>query len=496
MNFIFKIKTILLICLCSIIFLIIVSCEGCSRYGVSERAEKNSREYSIPDEITVKQPSIEDDNIKSINTNPSNLTLQELFKKYKSAVFMITTSDGTDGKQGSGFFITPEGIGISNYHVFEGTSKGLEQIKLASGEILKISTVLLTNKDEDYIIFQVDYGMGVNFFNVAPDLPEIGDEVFAIGNPKGLEHTLSIGIVSQYRGDNKELIQTTAEITHGSSGGPLLNMKGEVIGITTAGLGEANLNFAININKLPLENIIKKKSSLVNNNKFNSTIDLYPTSTTGQIIEHNYFNVSYNEEHEQAEWVAYKVTENNFKRNIERTNDYRYDPLVKTGSATIFDYKKSGYDMGHLAPAKVMSFNHTSMSESFLLSNISPQVASFNRGIWKTLEGKIRFWAGTYDSIYVVTGPILINPITRIGENNVSVPNAFYKTLLGFRNGSVYGIAFIIPNEESDKSIYNYTVSIDDVELITGIDFYFDLESNIQIEVEKNKSLKIWGLPN
>lgn len=75
--------------------------------------------------------------------------------------------------------------------------------------------------------------------------------MFAIGNPKGLESTLSTGIVSSIRSSD-HLIQTTAEITHGSSGGPLFNMKGEVIGITSAGLGEANLNFAVDIRSLNL----------------------------------------------------------------------------------------------------------------------------------------------------------------------------------------------------------------------------------------------------
>lgn len=82
-------------------------------------------------------------------------------------------------------------------------------------------------------------------------MTNVGEDVFAIGNPKGLEHTLSKGIVSSYR-ENNTMIQTTTEITHGSSGGPLFNMQGEVIGITTSGVGEANLNFAMNIQILDL----------------------------------------------------------------------------------------------------------------------------------------------------------------------------------------------------------------------------------------------------
>lgn len=219
---------------------------------------------------------------------------------------------------------------------------------------------------------------------------------------------------------------------------------------------------------------------------------LSPTSTTSQIIKHNYFIVSYSEKNEQAEWVAYKLTKTSFNDNVERTNDYREDPFVKTGSASLEDYSGSGYDMGHLAPAETMSQNFTSMSESFYLSNISPQKASFNRGIWKTLEGKVRYWASMSDSLFVVTGPILNNPIDRIGKNNVIVPRAFYKTLVGYRNGKARGIAFILPNEKSNKSIYSYAVSIDSVEVLTGIDFYYKLDTIIQDELEAKKDLKRW----
>ena len=221
---------------------------------------------------------------------------------------------------------------------------------------------------------------------------------------------------------------------------------------------------------------------------------LNPTSTTNQLINHNYFTVSYSENDEQAEWVAYKIYPESLRSSVERTNDYREDPFVKTGSASRNDYLKSGYDMGHLAPAETMSQNSTSMSESFYLSNISPQKDSFNRGIWKTLEGKVRYWAAMNDSLFVVTGPILDHPIDQVGENNVTVPRAFYKTLLGFKNGKVNGIGFILPNEKSDKSIYTYAVSIDEVEAITGIDFYYELDKTIQDSMEANKDLKDWVL--
>jgi endonuclease G, mitochondrial len=223
-----------------------------------------------------------------------------------------------------------------------------------------------------------------------------------------------------------------------------------------------------------------------------SRLFLYPNSTTGQIIKHKYYNASYSEDDEQSEWVAYKISRNNYNKNIARTNDFRADKSVKTKSASLTDYRGSGYDRGHLAPARAMSYNHASMSESFYLSNMSPQKPSFNRGIWKTLEGKVEYWSNFRDSIYVVSGPILDNPIGSIGENKITVPRAFYKTLISFKNMKMQGIAFIIPNEKSKKSIYSYATSIDEVEKITGIDFYHKMDSIMQERIESNESIKMF----
>lgn len=184
--------------------------------------------------------------------NSTKLGLPELYEKCKPAVFLIYTSDGYNNWQGTGFFVSPNGLAVSNYHVFEGTWKGLEEITLSTGEILHIDKVYEISKENDYIIFKVKTDERKPYLFVASHRPRIGEEAFAIGNPKGLEHTLSDGIVSNYD-EEKNYIQMTTEITHGSSGGPLFNMKGEVIGITSAGLGEANLNFAVDIQILELQ---------------------------------------------------------------------------------------------------------------------------------------------------------------------------------------------------------------------------------------------------
>jgi endonuclease G len=126
----------------------------------------------------------------------------------------------------------------------------------------------------------------------------------------------------------------------------------------------------------------------------------------GEIIKHTYYSLSYSEENEQAYWVYYELTSDLINGTQSRTDDFRSDPLVTTGSASLADYSGSGYDRGHLCPAADMTLNKISMSETFYLSNMTPQLAGFNRGIWSSLEEQVRKWALEYSKLYVVTGPI------------------------------------------------------------------------------------------
>jgi len=234
-------------------------CSRCSRSGrltSSGTMKESEAEYTkeiIRRENEGKSPETRED---QLTTDPGNLTLNELFIRCKPAVFMITTSDGTTSYQGTGFFISEKGIAISNYHLFEKAGEGMEKIVIADGSQSKINEILTSNSTEDYVVFRVATTRSVAFLNLSKKEPEVGEGVFTIGNPYGLEHTLSQGIVSAYR-QERTLIQTTAEFAPGSSGGPLLNMKGEVIGITTATLGEANINFAVNINLLYLNRFLR-----------------------------------------------------------------------------------------------------------------------------------------------------------------------------------------------------------------------------------------------
>ena len=172
----------------------------------------------------------------------------DVFRKYSNAVFMVFTSDGTNTYQGSGFFINSNGLAVSNYHVFKGTGIGAEVIKLAgSNTAYKVVEVLQKSENGDFILFRVNCS-NTNYIPIAKNKPSVGEKVFAIGSPRGLENTFSSGEVSQWR--DKNLMQISALIDHGSSGGALINEYGEVVGITSGSFydgSQANLNYAWSI---------------------------------------------------------------------------------------------------------------------------------------------------------------------------------------------------------------------------------------------------------
>lgn len=215
-----------------------------------------------------------------------------------------------------------------------------------------------------------------------------------------------------------------------------------------------------------------------------------------EIITHSGYTLCYREEYEQPEWVAYELDTEKLVKAAERQNNFRSDPAVSTDSATPDDYRKSGYDRGHLAPAADMAYDEKIMSESFFMSNMSPQLPAFNRGIWKYLEEEVRRFAERFDKIYIVTGPVLEKdeyPV--IGSNNVAIPEYYYKVIYApaGKDGKPEMIAFILPNEKSGESFWNYATTVDEVEQRTGIDFFHILDDTIENAMEAECNTDSWN---
>jgi endonuclease G len=218
-----------------------------------------------------------------------------------------------------------------------------------------------------------------------------------------------------------------------------------------------------------------------------------PTSTTGQIVHHEHYSLSYSEPHEQAEWVAYELKKSHLSNTNFKRPYFEIDKAVKTGAADWRNYKNSGYDRGHLCPAGDRRFSKEAHDETFLTSNISPQDHQFNSGIWNTLEQKVRYWARKYDGVFVVTGGVLKGNMATIGDEEVSVPNQFYKVLIDINSGRPKMIAFLLPHEDSNQPLYTFVVSVDEIEDLTGIDFFAELEDGIENRLEASSSYKGWS---
>ena len=221
-------------------------------------------------------------------------------------------------------------------------------------------------------------------------------------------------------------------------------------------------------------------------------IEIPKHNSKDQVIYHIGYTLLYNEDHEQPDWVAYELTAEEVAGSFKRKDRFRSDPNIKTKSASLADYKGSGYDRGHLVPAADMKWSKEVMSESFFMSNMSPQKPGFNRGIWKKLETLVRKWAVDNGSIYIATGGVLKGKLQTIGTNQVSIPEYYYKVILDYQEPSIKGIGFILKNQKSSDPLSKFAVSIDEVEKMTGIDFFHSLPDAIENEIELKYDMEIW----
>lgn len=215
-----------------------------------------------------------------------------------------------------------------------------------------------------------------------------------------------------------------------------------------------------------------------------------------EVVHHKYFSLGYLESEEQSAWVAYRLTVQELNQPKLPRYDY-FDPdySVSTGSSFHRDYTGSGFTRGHLVPAADMAFDSAALRETFLMSNISPQVRAFNNGVWRELEEQTRDWVRRNKELYIVSGPIFSTSHDRIGQNRVGVPESFFKVLLDVKDPEWKGIGFIIPNAISDRPLSDYACTIDSVEIMTHLDFFSHLLKDDQEEaLESTINLDQWPM--
>ena len=218
-------------------------------------------------------------------------------------------------------------------------------------------------------------------------------------------------------------------------------------------------------------------------------------STQGDLLCRKGYALAHNPDRKVPDWVIEHLTKAKANGPVPRSDDFRADPdLAPAKRAALSDYQGSGYDRGHMAPAGDMQWNEVAMSESFLLSNMAPQIGpGMNRGIWKDLEEKVRTWAIHRGEVYIITGPIYAHEpsIKTIGANHVAVPAYFYKII--YDPVKVQAIAFVIPNESiKNYELADYLISVKTVESLSGLNFLSKLSKDRQRRTENRRARKLW----
>lgn len=214
-----------------------------------------------------------------------------------------------------------------------------------------------------------------------------------------------------------------------------------------------------------------------------------------EVVRHTGYTLSWNEQYLVADWVAYELTATELDtQEVSRSEDFRPDETVRR-SSQLEDYKNSGYSRGHLAPAQDFKWSENAMSETFYLTNMVPQLQNYNGGIWLKAENATRDAARITGVVYVVTGPVLTDgPFETIGDNKVAIPKECYKALLVIdENGGVHTVAMSIPQNVGKKeSLSKYLMTVDELEALTGLDFFIELEDDVENAAEATYDISYW----
>ena len=214
-------------------------------------------------------------------------------------------------------------------------------------------------------------------------------------------------------------------------------------------------------------------------------IPVMPEEKQGQIIQHTGYTLSYDAKNKTPQWVAWELTNEETRGKEERTNDFQPDPQVIGTQVVTFDYSGSGYDRGHMAPAGDMKWSKQAMQESFYMTNICPQDHHLNTEDWNDLEMKSREWARRYGKVYIACGPIYKGIRNEyIGEHRVKVPDAFFKVILIDDARKSYALGFLFENKAGERPLKEYLVSVDEIERITGMDFFSILPDEVENRLE------------
>ena len=226
------------------------------------------------------------------------------------------------------------------------------------------------------------------------------------------------------------------------------------------------------------------------------SLELPAITAADNVIEHTGFVLSYNPSTKLPHWVAYELTSEETEGDADRDEFiFKKDPEWKSSQAMREDYAESGWTKGHMACAGDFKWDEDAMEETFYLTNICPQDRELNKGDWNYLEKQVRHWARRYGKAWVVSGPIVgKNKYGKIGERDVTVPDAFFKAVLTPTKGGYQSIAFVMGNDSKRYYLDKCSMSVNELERLTGLDLFTALPDDIEEQTEGQYSPKDWGI--
>ena len=222
-----------------------------------------------------------------------------------------------------------------------------------------------------------------------------------------------------------------------------------------------------------------------------------PRGMSNEVLTSEAMTVYFNPKYHIPNCVIYELTETEVtisdSPGAEKRKNYNYDKDPSTrNSPEHWDYRGSGYDRGHMAPAMDMKWSPAAMRQCFYMTNMCPQDHDLNGGAWRVLEEKIHRWGKRDKRLIVATGPIMGKSVKTTGKScAVAIPDAFYKVVYAPEQGRAIG--FIYPNEPVSGSFKKRAVTIDEVERLTGLDFFPALPDNVENALESHANPDQWS---
>lgn len=210
-----------------------------------------------------------------------------------------------------------------------------------------------------------------------------------------------------------------------------------------------------------------------------------------QQVNYKWFTTYYDASRHWPACVVFWLDHQRLEGQAERTDQFAVDDSVD-GCPPINALSGSGFHRGHMAPAADMKWDQQAMDESFMMTNVCAQHPLLNEGGWALLEEKCREWARRDGTIVVFAGPVPDDSLQVLETSGVTIPRRFFKVVVSPAMRPMQALAFIYPNGPCRRSLADYVTDVDEVERLTGIDFFSSFPQQTQTQMQSRSRLDLW----